>query len=195
MPHGIIGLRMRTLAKFIGPDLDSSTEFTHPNLWSREEHPGWSRLRIGARERKIPLILDLCRGFQGPFGILYVLLASRLGRDAGRYQSPEPVGYDDLELFLYTFQEFLEQDGRHHLWVMSTSGEGQFVFDNHNILYAYGDLAQYQASLQAAGFREGSIKIPAPHAHHYHAEFDRAEDEIMEYWDWIRYPLGPGDDP
>ncbi len=120
-----------SLSKLSGPDLDPSTEFTYPNVWSRDVYPGWQRLTIGAREREIGLILELCRGMRGPFGVLYVLLVSRLGKPSGRYESASPVSYDELELFLYTFQEFLEQDGRHHVWVISASGEGQFIFDHH----------------------------------------------------------------
>ncbi|MEM1203116.1 MAG: hypothetical protein AAGN66_07790 [Acidobacteriota bacterium] len=186
---------MRSLAKLAGPDLNSNVEFNHPNLWEREEHPGWSRLVIGAREKEVPLLLDLCRDFKGPFGILYVLLASRCGHDSARYQSPKPSTFEELELFLYTFQEFLEQDGRHHFWVMSLSDEGQFIYDNHNMIYAYGDLVTYEAKLSSRGFKPGEVRIPAPHGHNYHAEFDQTEDEILSYWDWRQFPLESGDDP
>ena len=186
---------MNRLAKLSGPDVDSSIEFVHPNIWQREEHSAWSRLLIGAREREIQLILDLCRGSPGFFGVLYVLLVSRLGHSEGRYQNPEPISYEDLELFLYTFQEFLEQDGRHHLWVTYVTGEGQFIFDNHNMIYAYSDLDRYESELQARGFRRGSVVVPAPHCHNYHGEFDQSEDELMTYWDWKRFPLEPDDDP
>jgi hypothetical protein len=186
---------LSSLAKFGGPDRDTSVEFAHPNVWHREEHPGWSRLAIGAREREIPLILELCRDMSGPFGILYVLIVSRRGRDPGRYQSPEPIAYDALERFLHTFREFLEQDGRHHLWVTSLSDEGQFVFDRHNMVYAYGDLDRYESHLDSAGFVRGQVAIPFPHSHHYHTEFDTAEDELMEYWRWKKFPLEPDDNP
>jgi len=186
---------LSSLAKFSGADLDTSAEFTHPNVWRREEHSGWSRLVIGAREREVPLILELCRDMSGPFGVLYVLIAPRLGHSAGRYQNPDPIGYEALELFLYTFQEFLEQDGRHHLWVMSLRDEGQFVFDNHNVVYAYGDLDRYESYLESTGFIRGETAIPAPHSHNYHPEFDKAEDELMAYWHWKTFPLEPGDDP
>jgi hypothetical protein len=134
---------MNSLPKFSGPDLDSSFEFTHPNVWQREEHSGWSRLVIGAKEREIPLMLNLCRSSAGPFGVLYV----------------------------------------------------QLVFDNHNMIYAYGDLDRYESELQARGFRRGSVAIPTPHSHHYHAEFDQSEDELIAYWDWKKFPLEPDDDP
>ena len=186
---------MNSLPKFSGPDLDSSVESSYPNIWQREERKEWSRLLIGTREREIPLILELCRNFNGPFGILYVLVASRCGHGDGRYQNPEPINYDDLELFLYTFQEFLEQDGRHHLWVSSTSGEGQFVFDNHNLIYAYGNLDHYESQLASAGFSRGTVEIPVPHCHNFHAEFDRIEDELMAYWRWKRFPLQADDNP
>src|SRR5262245_22305098 len=129
---------MGSLSKFSGPERDALTEFTYPYIWSKEVHPGWQRLVIGAEAKEIELILELCRGMHGPFVVLFVLIASRLGNPEGRYQSRGGLSYADLELFLYTFQEFFEQDGRHHLWVISASGEGQFIFDRHNVVYAYG---------------------------------------------------------
>jgi hypothetical protein len=140
-------------------------------------------------------MLDLSRGMQGPFGVLYVLLVSRQGHEQGRDQNPTPVGRHDLELFLYSCQEFFEQDGRHHLWLMSTNGEGQFIFDNHNVVYAYGDLDAYERVLRGRGFREGAIRTPAPHSHHYHAAFDVCESDVLAYWDWKRFPLKDSDDP
>jgi hypothetical protein len=183
------------LVKFSGPDLNHSVEFTYRNIWQREEYPGWSRLVIGAREREIPLILELCRDMRGSFEVLYVLIGPRTGHVPGGYQNPEPIAYDTLELFLYNFQEYLEQDGRHHLWVMSRNNDGQFIFDNHNVVYAYGDLPRHESHLDAMGFVPGQVVIPSPHSHLYHQEFDSAEDELMKYWSWIKFSLEPSDDP
>ena len=97
------------LSKFSGTDLEATGEFAHADFWEREVHPTWSRLTIGARDREISLMLDLCRGMNGPFGVLYVLLVSHQGHEHGRYQCPTPIGYDDLEIFLHSFQEFFEQ--------------------------------------------------------------------------------------
>ena len=102
-----------------------------------------------ARDGEIPLILDLCREMEGPFGILYVQLISRGGVGEGRYQNSSPVEYGVLAQFLNKFRAFIEQDGRLNLWVMSTSGEGQFIFDHHNMIYANGDLDRVQISLVA----------------------------------------------
>lgn len=186
---------MTNLPKFSGPDLDDSIEFAFPDIWEREDHDTWARLRIGCREREIPLILSLCKSCTGPFGILYVLVCSRLGREEARYQSPEPVSFNDLEQFLNTFRAFFEQDGRHHLWVMSLEDGAQFVFDNHNVIYAYGNLDRFERLLREHGYRDGNVEIPIPHAHHYHPELDAAEDELFSYWDWKAFALSPSDDP
>jgi len=174
--------------------LDRSTELYWDNLYQVEEYPNCSRMKIGSSSNEIPLILDLCKDMDGPFGILFVLLASRLGKPAGRYQIPHPLSYEELELFVYENQEFFERDGRHHLWVSSITGEGQFIYDNHNFIYAYGNLESYCNKLKSHGYHEGIIKIPAPHTHHYHPEFDNKEDELMEAFEWKYYPLQDGDD-
>ena len=96
---------------------------------------------------------------KGPFGVLYVLLVSRLDRQPGRYQTPQPLSYDELELFLYEHQGYFECDGRHHLWVSSMSGEGQFIYDNHNFIYAYDDINSYVSKLSSNCFIEGEINI------------------------------------
>lgn len=182
-------------AKFSAPGIAEGVEFTHQNVYSREVHATWSRLRIGCREREIDLILELCKGMLGPFGVLYVLLLSRLGNAPGRYQTPAPLGHDELEHLLRRFQDYFEQDGRHHLWVASTGDEGTFVFDNHNVVYAYGDLPRYECELLARGFAIGATPNPAPHMHHYHEVFDSAEQLLMTHCDWLRTDLHPDDDP
>lgn len=183
---------MRSLPKFTSLDTE---EFTHPDVWQREEYPDWSRLTIGVRDQEIPLILDLSSSLPGPFGVLYVLLTSRCGREPGRYQSPYPIPHEDLKLFLYTFQNYFEQDGRHDLWVTSVGGEGQLVFDNHNVVYAYGPMDEYERRLRLRGLEPGEVRHPSPHTHNYHLEFDSDEDDLMEHWEWIHFPLDPSDDP
>jgi hypothetical protein len=186
---------LTSLEKLTGHGPDSSVELAYPNIWQRDEQPSCSRLVIGAREREIPLILELCRTMSGPFWVLYVLTLPCVDGREGRYRSPRPVEYDVLELFLYTFQEFFERDGRHHLWVVSANDEGQFVFDDHNMVYAYGDLERYESCLESAGFTRGSVAMSSPHCHHYHREFDTAEDELLAYWRWEKFPLEPIDGP
>jgi hypothetical protein len=164
-------------------------EFRYGDVYSHEVYPDWSRVTIGANENQIHLMLEIAKGWAGPYGILYVLVASRLGHGDGRYQSPEPCSYDDLELFAYTFQEYFEQDGRHHIWFMDLSGNSQLIYDNHDLIYSYGDDERVIAMLESKGMSAGDPGIPGPHEHRFNQEYDRAEDEIMEYFRWIKSPL------
>ncbi|WP_144407724.1 hypothetical protein [Gynuella sunshinyii] len=176
-------------------DLDNQEEIFWDNLYQKERYPDFSRLLIGCKSKEIPLILELCKEMKGPFGVLYVLLVSRLGKASGRYQSPCPLSYEELELFLYEHQEYFERDGRQHLWVSSVSGEGQFIFDNHNYIFAYGDINSYISKLESKGFSEGEIRIPAPHCHNYHTDFDSEEEAVNNEFEWLYSPLQEGDDP
>ena len=176
-------------------DINNQSELFWENIFQIEEFPEFSRLIIGCKSKEIPLVLKLCEKMKGPFGVLHVLLVSRRGKEPGRYQTPHPLAYDDLKMFLYEHQEYFERDGRHHLWVYSLSGEGQFIFDNHNYIYAYGDLQTYISILTADNFRQGEIKIPSPHCHNYHVEFDVEEELVNNAFEWIFNPLHDSDDP
>lgn len=185
---------MSELVKFRGPDLDPSHEFSFPDVFEMEATESWSRLRIGLREGEVATMLDLCAELPGPFGVLYVLVVSRLEREVGRYQSPYPVDLNELTALLHRYRGFIEEDGRHHIWVSDVSGEGQIVFDRHNLLYAYGPLDRFRARLRSRGVTRGTVRIPSPHAHEYHVEFDSVENELMSYWAWRHSPLRPDDE-
>jgi hypothetical protein len=149
-----------------------------------------------SRGQHVDALLDLARCLREPFGVLYVLLLSRTGEHVpGRYQSDVPASRAEVELFVHRFRDYLEGDGRHHLWLMSLPDEATLVYDNHDLLYGYGPLVRYQAALSDRGFSEGSTAIPAPHQHRYNEEYDGAERDLMAYWDWRRFPLQPDDDP
>lgn len=185
---------METLSKFSASEQASARNYTHPDIWERQNYPGWSRLAIGPRLHEIPLLLDLCKNWDGPFGVLYVLSAPRTIETGGRFQSPHPVSYEDLELFLYSFQEFFEQDGRHDIWVISLPTQNQLILDRHNVIYAYGNLDTLERALEEREFSPAPIETPVPHTHHYHPEFDTAERELLTYWDWIQYELLSSDE-
>jgi hypothetical protein len=183
---------MFKIGTLYGPD---DTEFQYDNIYQLEKYPTWSRLAIGAKDKQIPLMLEIIKSWHGPFGVLYVLVTSRLGHELGRYQIPEPCSFDDLELFAYTFQEYFEQDGRHHLWFTDMPSRSQLVYDNHDIIYAYGNIEWYCQFLDARGFSRQDVRIANPHSHLYNQEFDRCEDEILKYWNWKHFPLQEHDDP
>jgi hypothetical protein len=183
---------MFKIGTLFGPD---DTEFRYGDNYDIQTFPTWSRVAIGAESGHIPLMLEIARSWRGPFGILYVLVVSRLGHEPGRYQNPEPCSFDDLERFAHAFQEYFERDGRHHLWFMDLPSHSQLVYDNHNIIYAYGDIAWYCEFLKTRGFSQQEVQIACPHSHHYNQEFDNCEDEITKYWSWKRFPLQERDTP
>lgn len=164
-------------------------EHKYGDLFRRDTQPTWSRVTIAPDAKQIPLMLEIAKRWKGPCGILYVLKASRLGHGDARYQSPEPCSYDDLELFAYTFQEYFEGDGRHHLWFIDEPTGARLVYDNHNLIYSYGNDDDVIELMISKGFSEGDPKIPCPHEHCYNPEFDKTEDEIMEYFAWKKFPL------
>lgn len=100
-----------------------------------------------------------------------------------------------VRAFVREFAPFLERDARHHVWLSSLSSPATLVYDNHNLIYAYGDLPAFQATLDARGVHQGRVEIPAPHVHRYNSEFDADEDRVMKRWDWIHFPLEDSDDP
>jgi hypothetical protein len=130
-----------------------------------------------------------------PFGLLYVLVVSRCDRTPVRYQSLYPTSRDETSRFLKTYCDFLEGDGRHQIWVMSLPGESTLVYDNHDVIYAYGPLEELQHALEVSGLARGPVELLAPHQHRYNPEFDDAERRILGHWPWLECPLQPGDDP
>jgi len=130
-----------------------------------------------------------------PFGILYLLLASRCGHQTGRYQIKVPMERDRLRGFLTDFRDYLEGDGRHHLWIASLDGISQVIYDNHNVIYAYGDLEAFAEIARRRKMIEQQVRFPVPHTHCYNAIFDSEEDRIFNEYEWIRSPLQPNDEP
>jgi hypothetical protein len=178
--------------------LDSKTGGDpYQDQWSQQKTTGPDRLVVAPRGgRHVDVLLALARCLPEPFGILYVLLLSRTGAHLpGRYQSSVPTTRDETEAFVRRFAGYFEGDGRHHLWLMSLPGRGTLVYDNHDLVYAYGPLEGFKSVLTALGFSEGAVAIPAQHQHSYNQQYDSSEDDVMGYWDWKHFPLQPDDDP
>lgn len=173
----------------------SSLPYVYPNVWEVEQTTGPQRLVIAPSGNHIDLLIELTRQLPEPFGVLYVLVVPRGGSgEPGRYQSAQPCDRKELERFLRRFQKLLESDARQHLWLLSLPSQAQLIYDNHNVIYAYGPLDAFKRVLTAKGLTEGQVQFPSPHAHNYNAEFDEDERQIMSYWEWIYFPLAEGDD-
>ena len=178
-----------------GPIGEDEQEFAHGDVFLRESIGGRERVVLGAARGHVDLLLDLARGVEGPYWVLFVLVLSRQGSaEIGRYQSERMVGYEELEGFLDRFRDFLERDGRHHLWVATDGGAQQFIYDHHQRIYAYGAVDLAESVARARGMTPGEADLCVPHSHHYHASFDEDEAALLAYWPWRRTPLQPGDD-
>ena len=68
------------------------------------------------------------------------------------------------------------------------------VYDQHNVIFAYGSLDAFEAELGDRGFEIADFWFPAPHVHAYHPENGRAEDQLMSYFEWAHLELQPGDE-
>ena len=69
------------------------------------------------------------------------------------------------------------------------------MLDRHEVIYAYGPIAEIVARLKEKGFAEVEmLRTPVPHSHHFHEELDADEQAMLEYWEWIQSELQETDD-
>jgi hypothetical protein len=158
------------------------------------EGVGPARVVAAPDRDQVGLLIDLSRTLPEPFVVLYVLLSMRTLRPPGRYQSSRPLVRSQLEAFLSRHRAFLEQDGRHHLWIGSAAEPSTLVYDQHQVLELYGRLDAYLPVLRAAGMDEGPVVIPERHRHECHAAFDAEEHALLSEQAWGWNPLEPEDE-
>jgi hypothetical protein len=168
--------------------------YRYADTWARESTTGPDRIVVGASSGQIHLMSRLADVVGDPLFILYVLTEPRTDHEPGRYQSPYALERDEREAFLQTFGDFIECDGRHQFWLGAPDGSATLVYENHNLLYAYGPLESFKRTLSEAGLSEGPVEIPVPHVHYYHAEFDEDQARLVEHFEWLLTPLKPEDD-
>jgi hypothetical protein len=155
--------------------------FRYGDIWERQQTSDSERLAIAPSRGHVDLLIELSRCLGEPFGILYVLLVSW------------PVERREMEGFVLGFRDYFESDGRHHLWLHSVPDGATLIYDQHDVLYAYGPLDLYEQVLRDRGLREGAVEIPVPHQHAYHRKYDVEEDNVMGLWEWRAFPLAESD--
>lgn len=168
-------------------------QFFYPNIWNIEKFSGTERLIIAPESGQIDLIIELSQILPEPFGILYVLGVPRGGNEEGRYQNKQPVSRAEMEAFLNNFREFFENDARHHIWIVSLPSKSMFVYDKHNVIYAYGELEKFKQILIENDLTQSDVIFPEPHIHSYNPKFDADETRVLTYAEWIKFPLAKGD--
>ncbi|MBN8422234.1 MAG: hypothetical protein J0L73_25190 [Verrucomicrobia bacterium] len=169
--------------------------FSYGDIYFRQPLSHGERLTIGPSASHVDLALALAGAWATQqYYILYVLLISHSGALPGRYQSPLIESFEDLQVFFYTFEKFLESDGRHHIWISSPAKEGTLVYDQHDVIFAYGDLSSYEAVLSDRGFQQQEFWFPTSHCHSYPASHVADEKDLLSHFDWQYSPLQEGDE-
>jgi hypothetical protein len=167
----------------------------YQNEYAKQKTTGPDRIIISTNGSYIDLAYGLISNISNKIGILYVLKVSRTNNEVGRYQLDHELDKYGLGKFLGKYHEYFELDGRHHIWMKSITSDDLIVYDNHNVLYVYGDLTHYIEELSSSGFMQvNNIEFPCPHAHHYNKVFDGTEKEIIQSNKWKFFPLKEDDD-
>jgi hypothetical protein len=165
-----------------------------PDVWQREHTSGPERLRIGCRRGAIDVMLALAGARAESWRLLYVLLVSRGRGREGRHESPV-LSWAQASEFLRRHRDVFELDARHAIWLQGSGDDAPlFVLEQHDVLYAYGALDEYESVLGARGFRRGPVEIPAPHTHHYHSRLDADVEALLGELPWRWTPLLPYDE-
>jgi hypothetical protein len=167
----------------------------YTGVWATEETLGPNRLVIAPAGHYVDLLLKLSKMMSEPFSLLYVLVSPRGASMEGRYESPQLLSREDLILFLRHFGPFLEADARHHFWIRSIAELDLLVYDNHNVIYAYGCVDQFREILKLEGLvGVPKVNIPFPHTHFFHEECDNEQARLLAFYDWMHSPLRKEDE-
>jgi hypothetical protein len=170
----------------------SDEAFRYDDAYELQTAAGTPRLVIGVSRNHCELFVELAACLPEPLRVLYVLVLSRRQQhEEARYESG-PVSREQLAEFASAFGDFLQSDGRHHIWIAHPDA-GTIVYDRHEMLYAYGPIDAYLAVLERRGLQQGVVQVPSPHWHKYHPRFDDAEAALIQYWPWRRAPLKDSD--
>jgi hypothetical protein len=162
--------------------------------YARQVVGGVERLVIAPGCEPVGLLRELMTLLPEPLWVLYVLVTPRGEQAAGRYQSAKPHSREEVLALLDRFENYLANDGRHNLWLAAPPA-GQLVFDRHEVIYAYGPIAEIVTQLKAKQLAEVEmIRVPIPHSHHFHEELDVDEKAILGHWEWVVSELQETDD-
>lgn len=185
---------MTSFPKFLSRVGNEWVPHRYPRVFVQEKTTGPDRLKIAVSEGGSRVLLELASVLQAPFGVLYVMLVPRGGSRPGRYQSPR-LNRAEVAALFDRFGCFWDEDGRHHVWLHSEPGQATLVYDQHNVVFAYGPLPDFRRVLKTLGYSEASeLSFPEPHAHQYHRGFDEAERALVSLPGWKPFPLAPDDE-
>lgn len=175
-------------------DDNQCVEHSHARLYHKENYDGDVTFIVaGLPSGDATIVKNLARSLNEDCFLLYVHHTPRTDHNEGRYQSPL-LNTDEVVAFLDRFGRFLATDGRHNFWIHAPNLSTTLVWENHNLLYCYGSIPQFEKDLVAHGYEWGDPSIPVPHTHFYHAHLDGELTVLMQSLSWTVSPLMPQDE-
>jgi hypothetical protein len=156
-------------------------EIKYEKEYSIINNPTGSKLIVTPEKEQIKEMLKLFEANKNhKYTIIYFLLSS------GKYQSANPLTWNELEIFCEKYTDYLESDARHNFGVMDNDTKDTVVYDHHNILYVYGNVKKKIEMLEKNGYKKvEKINIPQAHGHLFHSENDDIEKELIKNNKWI----------
>lgn len=168
---------------------DTLVNNEYGEIFEIETTDSYRRIKVAADNNQVDLMLKLCSNLTPPYFVLYVLVISRIKNEPGRYQSKQIESLNEVEIFLNEFKDYIQTDGRHHIWIGTVDNSGLLIYDQHNVIFCYGQFEQQLITLRKESFKELPFSFPVPHAHSYNLENDKFEEQILKYWDWEKHQL------
>jgi len=180
------------MATTSSPDSRTNGGAAPVQTYRREAEGGGERVVVAPHGSAVQLLGRLAAGLAEPFAVVYVLIECHTFRPEGRYQSSRPLLRSALEQLLAAFGPFLDEDGRHGLWIMSGAEPATLALDRRGVVTAYGPPGRWTTVLQELGFREGLVQ-PGP-ARVRVPEHDVNEMKMLAALPWQWNALEPGDE-
>lgn len=173
----------------LGIRKNQNTEaYQYANEYSVEKNINYERVIMGLTGEQIAAFLELTALLPEPFYLLYVLHMPRANNEPGRYQS-KGMTYAEVAAIFKRYKDFLENDGRHDIWIHAPATNTTIVYDRHNCLYGYA-LTELQIQHIKKKLRlVERVSIPLPHVHNYQAKYDNEENTLIRAFEWRRTSL------
>lgn len=163
-------------------------EHRHPHVFHAEPGPSGTRFVIAPEDHVVELLISLVEALPGPYELFYELIDPFDEFLPGVYHWPGALSREEIGARLKGHQAFLEGDARHNVRIEAT-GSGSLIYDQHNFLYAIGDIERIGPVLANAGLKPGVATLPSPHSHHVRSEFGDAARIWLRLAEWVYFPF------
>lgn len=161
---------------------------TYCDCFQKQSISGVNRILVATSGSATQLLTELLSFFPGPYRLVYLLVTPPEGFEPMKYEA-NGVNQDQIVNLFDQFHDFLESDARHHLWIHSEGGRGTLICDEHDWVYAYGNLEAVEQFLLERGFKEEMPTIPFPHLHNESNANDPQMEALLRHFDWKAQPV------